>query len=174
LLDSKQYFLLSLILIGDKFQLVFAYIDSDYILNKIPEFKQAQDKLDAISADWQKEIENKYTEVDQMYRAYQQEQVLLTDEMKVKREEAIIKKENQAKKLQQKYFGSEGDLYLKRQELIRPIQDKIYDAIQQLAANNKYQVIFDSSSDLIMLYSNPNLDKSDKVLENMGYIGKGR
>ena len=70
----------------------FAYVDTDYILNKIPEFKQSQDKLDAISADWQKEIENKYTEVDQMYRAYQQEQVLLTDEMKVKREETIIKK----------------------------------------------------------------------------------
>ena len=147
----------------------FAYVDTDYILNKIPEFKQAQDKLDAISADWQKEIENKYTEVDQMYRAYQQEQVLLTDEMKVKREETIINKENQAKQLQQKYFGPEGDLYLKRQELIKPIQDKIYDAIQQLAANNKYQVIFDSSSDLIVLYKNNNLDKSDKVLDLMGY-----
>ena len=147
----------------------FAYVDTDYILNKIPEFKQAQDKLDAISADWQKEIENKYTEVDQMYRAYQQEQVLLTDEMKVKREETIINKENQAKQLQQKYFGPEGNLYLKRQELIKPIQDKIYDAIQQLAANNKYQVIFDSSSDLIMLYKNNNLDKSDKVLDLMGY-----
>jgi len=147
----------------------FAYVDTDYILNKIPEFKQAQDKLDAISADWQKEIENKYTEVDQMYRAYQQEQVLLTDEMKIKREETIINKENQAKQLQQKYFGPEGDLYLKRQELIKPIQDKIYDAIQQLAANNKYAIIFDSSSDLIMLYKNNNLDKSDKVLDLLGY-----
>ena len=146
----------------------FAYVDTDYILNKIPEFKQAQDKLDAISADWQKEIENKYTEVNQMYRAYQQEEVLLTDEMKVKREETIINKENQAKKMQQKYFGPEGDLYLKRQELIKPIQDKIYDAIQQLATN-KYAIIFDSSSDLIMLYKNENLDKSDKVLELLGY-----
>jgi len=147
----------------------FAYVDTDYILNKIPEFKQAQDKLDAISADWQKEIETKYAEVDQMYRAYQQEQVLLTDEMKIKREEAIIGKENKAKQLQQKYFGPEGDLYVKRQELIKPIQDKIYDAIQQLAANNKYQVVFDSSSDLIMLYKNTNLDKSDKILDIMGY-----
>ena len=147
----------------------FAYVDTDYILNKIPDFKQAQDKLDALSADWQKEIENKYADVEQMYRAYQQEQVLLTDEMKIKREEAIIKKETSAKNLQQKYFGPEGDLYAKRQELIRPIQDKIHDAIQQLAANNKYQVIFDSSSDLIMLYKNDNLDKSDKVLELMGY-----
>ena len=147
----------------------FAYVDTDYILNKIPEFNQAQDKLDALSADWQKEIENKYTDVDQMYRNYQQEQVLLTDEMKVKREEAIIKKEKSAKDLQQKYFGPEGELYIKRQELIKPIQDKIYDAIQQLAANNKYAIVFDSSSDLIMLYKNNNLDKSDKVLDLLGY-----
>ena len=147
----------------------FAYVDTDYILNKIPEFKQAQDKLDDFSADWQKEIEGKYEDVEKMYRAYQQEEVLLTDEMKTKREEAIIKKETDAKNLQQKYFGPTGSLYVKRQELIRPIQDKIRDAIQQLAANNKYQVVFDSSSDLIMLYKNNNLDKSDKVLDLMGY-----
>jgi outer membrane protein len=147
----------------------FAYVDTDYILNKIPEFNQAQDKLDALSSDWQKEIENKYADVDQMYRSYQQEQVLLTDEMKVKREEAIIKKEKSAKDLQQKYFGPEGELYIKRQELIKPIQDKIYDAIQQLATNSKYAIVFDSSSDLIMLYKNNNLDKSDKVLDLLGY-----
>jgi len=147
----------------------FAYVDTDYILNKIPDFKQAQDKLDGLSADWQKEIENKYANVEQMYRAYQQEQVLLTDDMKEKREDAIIKKETDAKNLQKKYFGPEGDLYLKRQELIKPIQDKIYDAIQQLAADNKYAIVFDSSSDLIMLYKNNNYDKSDKVLDLMGY-----
>ena len=147
----------------------FAYVDTDYILTKIPEFNQAQDKLDALSADWQKEIETKYTDVDQMYRSYQQDQVLLTDEMKLKREDAIIKKEKSAKALQQKYFGPEGELYIKQQELIKPIQDKIYDAIQQLATNNKYAIVFDSSSDLIMLYKNNNLDKSDKVLDLLGY-----
>ena len=129
----------------------FAYVDTDYILNKIPDFKQAQDKLDALSTDWQKEIENKYSDVEKMYRAYQQEQVLLTADMKEKREGAIIKKETDAKNLQQKYFGPEGSLYIKRQELIKPIQDKIYDAIQQLAADNKYAIVFDSSSDLILL-----------------------
>jgi outer membrane protein len=150
----------------------FAYVDTDYILNNIPEFNQAQDKLDEISKQWQAEIEGIYAEVDKMYRDYQTQEVLLTDEMKKKREEAIIVKEKSAKDLQKKRFGPEGDLYGKRQELIQPIQDKVYDAIQQLAANSKYAVIFDSSSDLIMLYSSPNLDKSDKVLENMGYIGK--
>ena len=147
----------------------FAYVDTDYILNKIPDFKQAQDKLDGLSSDWQKEIENKYADVEQMYRAYQQEQVLLTDDMKEKREDAIIKKETDAKNLQKKYFGTEGNLYLKRQELIKPIQDKIYDAIQRLANDNKYAIVFDSSSDLIMLYKNNNYDKSDKVLDLMGY-----
>lgn len=147
----------------------FAYVDTDYILNRIPDFKQAQDKLDAISTDWQIKIEEMYAEIDQMYRDYQQEKVLLTEKMQRQREDLILEKEKEAKNLQQKYFGPEGELYKKRQELIRPIQDKVYDAVQQLAANNKYQVVFDSSSDLIMLYSNPNLDKSDKVLELMGY-----
>jgi|TARA_B110000240_G_scaffold39188_1_gene43499 outer membrane protein len=147
----------------------FAYVDTEYILNKIPDFKQAQDKLDALSTDWQKEIENKYADVEKMYRAYQQEQVLLTSDMKEKREGAIIKKETDAKNLQQKYFGPEGSLYIKRQEFIKPIQDKIYDAIQQLAVENKYAIVFDSSSDLIMLYKNNNYDKSDKVLNLMGY-----
>ncbi|MBT7897076.1 MAG: OmpH family outer membrane protein [Flavobacteriales bacterium] len=147
----------------------FTYIDTDYILNKIPEFKQAQDKLDAFSAEWQKEIETKYADIDAMYRAYQQEQVLLTEPMKNKREEAIMSKEIEAKDLQKKYFAPEGNLYMKRQELIKPIQDKIYDAVQKLASNNKYAIIFDSSSDLIMLYTDPNLDKSDEILEILGY-----
>ena len=147
----------------------FAYVDTDYILNNIPEFNQAQDKLDEISKQWQEEIEAIYAEVDKMYRDYQTQEVLLTDEMKTKRENAIIAKEKSAKDLQRKRFGPDADLYAKRQELIQPLQDKVYDAIQQLAANSKYAVIFDSSSDLIMLYSSPNLDKSDKVLENMGY-----
>ena len=147
----------------------FAYVDTDYILNKIPEFKQAQDKLDNFSADWQAEIESKYVAVEKMYRAYQQEKVLLTENMKSKREEAIITKETAAKNLQQKYFGPEGQLFTKRQELITPIQDKIQNAIKELAKANKYQIVFDSSSDLIMLHKDNNLDQSDKVLDLMGY-----
>jgi len=147
----------------------FAYVDSDYILSKIPEFSQAEDKIDDFSKEWQSEIESAYEEVEQMYRDYQSEQVLLTSEMKTKREEAIIEKEKSVQSLQQKYFGNNGDLYKKRQDLIKPIQDRIFDAVQQLAASNKYSIIFDASSDLIMLYSNPDLDKSDKVLELMGY-----
>jgi len=168
---TKKLFLLIVILmtsIGTYAQ-KFAYVDSDYILSKMPEFVQAEEKIDDFSKEWQSEIELAYEEVEQMYRDYQSEQVLLTSEMKTKREEAIMEKEKSVQSLQQKYFGNNGDLYKKRQDLIKPIQDRIFDAVQQLAASNKYSIIFDASSDLIMLYSNPDLDKSDKVLELMGY-----
>ena len=168
---TKTLFLLIVILmtsIGTYAQ-KFAYVDSDYILSKMPEFIQAEEKIDDFSKEWQSEIELAYEEVEQMYRDYQSEQVLLTSEMKTKREEAIMEKEKSVQLLQQKYFGNNGDLYKKRQDLIKPIQDRIFDAVQQLAASNKYSIIFDASSDLIMLYSNPELDKSDKVLELMGY-----
>jgi len=162
-------FIITNVILTSTFAQKFAYVDTDYILNKIPEFKQAQDKLDNFSADWQAEIESKYASVEKMYRAYQQEKVLLTDNMKSKREEAIITKETAAKNLQQKYFGPEGQLFTKRQELITPIQDKIQNAIKELAKANKYQIIFDSASDLIMLHKDNNLDQSDKVLDLMGY-----
>ena len=147
----------------------FAYVDTDYILAKIPEYNQAQDKLDNYSKGWQEEIEMTMQKIEKMYRSYQSEQILLTKEMKRAREDMIFAEEKKVQDLQIKYFGPEGMLFSKRQELIKPIQDKIYDAIQQVATNNKYSVIFDSSSDLIMLYTNNNLDKSDKVLELMGY-----
>jgi len=147
----------------------FAYVDTDYILAKIPEYNQAQDKLDNYSKGWQEEIEMTMQKIEKMYRSYHSEQILLTEEMKSAREDMIFAEEKKVQDLQIKYFGPEGMLFSKRQELIKPIQDKIYDAIQQVATNNKYSVIFDSSSDLIMLYTNNNLDKSDKVLELMGY-----
>jgi len=168
---TKKLFLLIVILMTSvsTYSQKFAYVDSDYILSKMTEFVQAEEKIDDFSKEWQSDIESAYEEVEQMYRDYQSEQVLLTSEMKTKREEAIIEKEKSVQSLQQKYFGNNGDLYKKRQDLIKPIQDRIFDAVQQLAASNKYSIIFDASSDLIMLYSNPELDKSDKVLELMGY-----
>ena len=147
----------------------FAYVDSKYILNKIPEFKQAQEKIDALSIDWQKEIEEKYDDLKLVKEKYEQDKFLLTESMQQKREDAIEKKENKIIELQNKYFGPQGDLYIKKQELIKPIQDKIYDAIQKLASDNKYSIVFDSSSDLIMLYKSNKLDKSDKILDLMGY-----
>ena len=108
----------------------FAYVDSDYILERVPEYQSAQEQLDKMTLSWQEDIEQLYQEIDQLYKKYQADQILLTQDMKVKRENEIINKEKAAKELQRKRFGPEGDLFTKRQELVKPIQDKIYNAIQ--------------------------------------------
>jgi len=147
----------------------FAYVDTEYILGQIPEYKSAQAELDKISIQWQKEIEAKYAEIDKMYKAYQAEQILLTDDMKKKREADIIAKEKDAKDLQKQRFGVDGELFKKRQELVKPIQDKVYNAIKAVAEKGAYSIIFDKSSDLTMLYASSKLDKSDDVLKQLGY-----
>jgi outer membrane protein len=149
----------------------FAYVDTEYILGQIPEYKAAQAELDKTSVQWQKEIEAKYAEIDKMYKAYQAEQILLTDDMKKKREADIIAKEKEAKDLQKQRFGVDGELFKKRQELVKPIQDKVYNAIKAVAEKGAYSVIFDKSSDLTMLYTSSKLDKSDDVLAQLGYKG---
>ncbi len=147
----------------------YAFVDTEYILNNIPSYKAAKDKLDEISEEWQKEIETKYTEIEQMYNDYQAEKVLLTDEMRKKREDQIMNKEKEVKDLQKNYFGQNGALYKKRQELIQPIQDEIYKAVKDIATESGYAVIFDTSSGPTMLYTNPRYDVSDEVLEKLGY-----
>lgn len=147
----------------------YAFVDTEYILSNIPSYKAAQDQLDQLSESWQKEIENKYAEIDKLYKNYQAERVLLTDEMRVKREEQIIKAEQEIKKQQNDYFGQEGALFKKREELVKPIQDEIYNTIKELATENGYAVIFDSSSGPTMLYTNPRYDISDEVLQKLGY-----
>jgi outer membrane protein len=147
----------------------YAFVDTEYILNNIPTYKAAQEQLDKFSADWQKEVEAKYADIEKMYKDYQAERVLLSEEMRRQREEAIINKEKEAKELQKNYFGQEGALFKKRQELIQPIQDEIYKAIKDLATENGYAVIFDSSSGPTMIYTNPRYDVSDEVLQKLGY-----
>jgi outer membrane protein len=149
----------------------FAYVNSEYILENVPEYKTAQDQLDQLSAQWQKEIEIKYAEIDKMYKAYQAEQILLTEDMKKRREDEIIAKEKEVKDFQKQKFGFEGDLFKKKQELVKPVQDKVYNAIKKLATDGGYAFIFDKSSDLIMLYANSKYDKSDDVLQAMGLKG---
>jgi outer membrane protein len=148
-----------------------AYVDTEYILGQIPEYKAAQSELDKTSVQWQKEIEAKYAEIDKMYKAYQAEQILLTDDMKKKREADIVAKEKDAKDLQKQRFGVDGELFKKRQELVKPIQDKVYNAIKAVAEKGGYSIIFDKSSDLTMLYTSSKLDKSDDVLQQLGYKG---
>ena len=147
----------------------FAYVDSQFILKHIPEYKQAKQELDNISYQWQEEIETAYQDIDKLYRAYQTDKVLLTDKMRQDREDEIIQKEKEVKELQQQRFGTDGDLYKKQEELIRPIQNLIYNTIQEYAEQGRYGVIFDKSSDLLMLYADENLDKSEKILDYLGY-----
>ena len=129
----------------------FAYVDTDYILKSIPSYESAQEQL------------------EKMYKEYQAEKVLLTEEMKQKREEEIVQKERQTKELQKKYFGAEGSLYKKRQELIKPIQDDIFNAIKEIASSGNYAFIFDAAGGASFLYSDPKYDKSDDVLQKLGY-----
>ena len=146
----------------------FAYVDSDYILGKIPAYVNAQKTLDGIVADWNKEIDAKYSEVKDMYAKYQAEEFLLTDEMKKKREDDIVAKEKLANDLQKQRFGFEGDLFKKRQELIRPIQEQVYDAIEKLAVNLGYDFIFDKAAGgSTMMYTNSRYDLSEQVLKTI-------
>ncbi len=172
----KKVFFTLLLLIGSVWAAnaqKFAYIDSQYILSKIPEYKVAQDQLNQLSVQWQKEIEAKYSEIDQLYKAYKADEVLLTEEMKQKRQAEIEQKEQEVKDLQKQRFGVNGDLFKKRQELVKPLQDKIYNAVQTLAERETLAVIFDKSSDLTMLYTNVKYDKSDEILKDMGYSTEG-
>ncbi|MBL4669608.1 MAG: OmpH family outer membrane protein [Flavobacteriales bacterium] len=147
----------------------FAYVDTEYILENIPDYKDAQVELDKLSIEWQKQLERRYAEIDKMYKNYQAEQILLTEDMKVKREDDIIKKEKAAKEYQKQKFGVNGELFQKRKELVKPVQDKVYKAISEIANYKKLGVVFDKSSALTMLYTNPKYNISDDVLKKMGY-----
>lgn len=146
----------------------YCVIDTKYILDNIPEYKEAQSKLDAVAEQWQKEIDAKFLEVDKMYKSYQAEQVMLTDELKHKREEEIVAREKEAKDLQKKRFGYEGDLFKKREELVKPIQDRIYNAVQKLAAQRMYDFVLDKAGGVTVIFSDPKLDKSDDILNALG------
>ena len=147
----------------------FAFVDTEYILSNIPSYKAAQDELDKQAQEWQTEVEAMYKDIDKMYREYQAEKVLLTQEMRNKREEEIINKEKEAKQLQNDYFGQEGMLYKKREEKISPIQDEIYNALKEISNESGYAIIFDTSNGPTILFSNPRYDISDEVLQRLGY-----
>jgi outer membrane protein len=146
----------------------FVYVDTEYILDRLPDHKKAQEQIDVLAEEWRKEIDTKYKEIDKLYRAYQAEQVLLTDEMKVQKQKEIEDKEKAAKELQKKYFGYEGELFKKKQELIKPIQDKVYKAIQDMAESKVYDFVFDKSNGVAMLFATPKYDRSDDILKALG------
>lgn len=147
----------------------YAFVDTEYIRKNIPAFTTAQEQLDNLSKQWEKEVADGYAVVEQMYKSYQNEAPLLSQDMKVKREEAIIAKEKEMKELQNKYFGMEGELFKKREELVKPIQDEILKAIKDIAVEGSYAVIFDSAAGGNILFANPKFDISDQVLEKLGF-----
>lgn len=146
----------------------FGYVDTEYILDLMPEYKSAQKQLDQLSEDWQKEVEKKQQNIDKMHRDFQAEQVLLTEDLRKKREEEINLKEKELRDYRNQKFGYEGELFKKRQELIKPIQDRVFDAIQKVAKQSALDFIFAKSGEFIMLYSNAKYDKSDEVLAELG------
>ncbi len=146
----------------------FGYIDSDFILNKMPEYVKAQNEIDQLSAAWQKEVEEMQKKVEGLYSTFQAEQVLLTEGMKQERLDEIKKKENELKEYQKKVFGFGGLFFLKKQELIKPLQDKVFDATGKVAKANRLAIIFDKAGELVMIYTDPRHDYTDFVLEELG------
>jgi len=168
---KKLFFsvIMAFLLISPGFSQKFAFVDTEYILDRIPTYKAAQEQIDNLSLEYQKEIEEMISEVEKLFKTFQNERILLTEEQKLKREEEIMTKENAVKELQKKYFGPEGTVFQKRQELIKPIQDEVYKVVKEMAVEGAYAVIFDTASGAGILYENPRYNKSDEVLQKMGY-----
>lgn len=146
----------------------YAVVDTKYILDKMPDYKEAQKQLDQTSMQWQKEIDDKQAVLDKMYKDYEAEQVMLSEDLRKKREDEIFNKEKEVRDLQRKRFGFEGDLFKRRQELIKPIQDKVYNAIQKIAVIRLYDFVLDKSEGITIIFADPKLDKSEDVLKELG------
>ena len=146
----------------------FGYIDTNFILSKMPEYGKAQSEIDQLSGGWQKEVEDMSRNVENLYSSLKAEEVLLTDEMKKERLDAIHKKEAELKEYQRKVFGFGGLFFLKKQELIKPLQDKVFEAVEKVAKQNRLAIVFDKSGELVMIYTDPRHDYTDFVLEELG------
>lgn len=146
----------------------YIVIDSKYILDKMIEYKDAQTRIDKLADEWQQDIDNRMQDVDRMYKTYQAERAMLSEEMRKKREDEIIAKEKAVKDLQKERFGYEGELFKERQKLIKPVQDKVFNAVQKYATSRAYDLVFDKAGGVTMFYADPKLDKSDEVLKLLG------
>ena len=147
----------------------FALVDMEYILKNVPSYEMANEKLNQLSQRWQKEVEAVSKEADNMYKQYLADKVFLTEEQVKKRESEIVAKEQEATELRYKYFGPEGELYKKRQTLMKPIQDDVYNAVKKLSEERGYQAIFDRASSANIIYASPRIDISNEVLSKLGY-----
>lgn len=148
----------------------FAYVDTEYILKHLPDYKAAQSQLDGLSAQYQKQIDDSFVQIDKMYKAYQADQVLLTDDMRKRRENDIIESEKKAKEMQRQKFGPEGELFQMRVKLLKPIQEKVSTVIGETAKNKFIDFVFDKSSEsTMMIYASANYDISNDVIVRLGY-----
>ena len=147
----------------------FAMVDMDYILKNVPAYERATEQLNQVSKKWEGEIDAILKEVESAYKKYQSEAVFLSDAQKTKTEESIMQKEKQASDLKKKYFGQEGELFKKRQSLMAPIQDEIYNAVKDICDQHGYQLVLDRASGGSIIYASPKIDISDEVLQKLGY-----
>ena len=145
------------------------YIDMEYILKNIPAYEMTNEQLSQLSEKWQNEVEAIQQEAQNMYKTYQSDLVFLSAEMKTKREEAIVRKEQEAQDVKRKYFGAEGELYKKRESLMKPMQDEIYNAVKTIAEEKGYQVVVDRASAMSIIFASPKIDISNEVLLKLGY-----
>lgn len=146
-----------------------AYVDSEYILKHIPEYVSAQKRLDDLSMQWQEEVDKQYGEIERLYKAYQNDQVLLNDDMRRRREDEIVNKEKEVKDFQKEKFGFQGELFEQRVRLVKPIQDRVAKAIQDIASAQGLDLILDKGSEVTFLFANPRLDKSDDIIKQLGF-----
>ncbi|MCS4225337.1 MULTISPECIES: OmpH family outer membrane protein [Sphingobacterium] len=146
-----------------------AYVDSEYILKHIPEYTTAQKQLDDLSKQWQEEVDQKYAEIEKLYQAYQKDQVLLNEDMRRRREDEIVTREKEVKDYQKQKFGFEGELFKRRVQLVKPIQDRVAKAIQEVASAQNFDFIMDKGKESTFLYANSKLNKSNDVITKLGY-----
>lgn len=147
----------------------FALVDMEYILKNIPAYERANEQLDQVSKKWQAEVEALNTEASTMYKNYQNEVVFLSAEQKKAKQDAIMQKEKEAGELKKKYFGPEGELYKKRESLISPIQDEVYNAVKEVSDLRGYSLVVDRSSDSGIIFGSPKIDISNEILQKLGY-----
>lgn len=147
----------------------FATVDMGYIMKNIPAYESANEQLQQVSKKWQSEVDAQMTEVQQLYKNYQTELVFMSEEMKVKREDEIVAKEKAAQELKRKYFGPDGELFKKRESLIKPIQDDVYNAIKDISTAKGLDLVVDKSSAMSTIFVSQKLDISDEVLKKLGY-----
>jgi len=150
----------------------FALVDMEYILKNVPAYERANEQLNQVSKKWEGEIDALVSEAEALYKKYQSESVFLSDAQKTKSEEAIMNKEKEASDLKKKYFGSEGELFKKRQSLMAPIQEEIYNAVKDICESKGYQLVIDRASGASIIYASPKIDISDEILLKLGYLNR--